>query len=754
MFHQASYQPQVLAALTQVSSLLNSARQGSTAVVYPKHGRTSRVSVKPRHKTPVRTQRKKSQKEQREELELSIAKLSSNVNTAELCPILGLSRHEDRLGPSWRISYVSANTFFENKTGFPELALSFDGPAVRSLYGSSEFQKLLTRCIKQHSTVCAQRRHFKSMRARGSVPGMGLRQQDIDHQNAAHMDGLSASSQQKRDQTWLGKHSETAKQEIVAFAEGYSRKGDYEGKEKKTSRDIWTKAVSWYLRIFGYILLVVIVYTLLTRTGGSAGIGSILQPQNYEALAEEVHVNFNDVKGVDEAKAELQDIVEYLKDPEKFRSMGAKLPKGVLLVGSPGIGKTLLARAVAGEAGVHFFHASGSEFDDLFVGSGSRKVRQLFAAAKLKAPAVVFLDEIDSVGAKRTSSQIHPYANQTINQLLSEMDGFTANEGVIVLGATNRKDNLDSALTRPGRFDVEVNVLPPDFKGRKEIFDLYLNKVKTSKDIDLEKLAHGSRGMTGADIENIVNQAALKAAKDGQEFVGMEQLDFARDKVLMGPARKNKIDDLETNWCTAYHEAGHTLVAYFTKDARPLHKVTILPRGQSLGHTAMMDEKEMHNQTKSHLLAMMDVGMGGRAAEELIYGPDRVTTGASSDFRMATNLATAMVKQLGMSEKVGCRVYGSSDLDSGLQIVRMEEISPVQQEMIDDEISRLLKESYERAKNLLKKHEVEHKRLAKALMEYETLSKEEITDVIKNKPINSKPVNSKKVKTNGKVVIS
>lgn len=755
MFHQASYQPQVVAALTQFSSLLNTARQGSAVAAYPKHTRTTTTVGSKSNKKQATGKRKKEKsfKQQQEELESSIANLAKSINASELPPTLRLSAPEDSKSQDWRTSYVSANSFFENKTGFPESLLSVTGPSIRGLYGSREFQELLTRCVQHSLPDYEQRRHFKSLQTHEShgigeirpkrVPfgiGSDFRKNDefdeIDRQigeNKAKADGKLFKGQKYN---WLHKQEPNLQHQILAFAEGYTGK-----KAQDTQKKFYTK-------YYPYIALAILTYVIWRNSrvpgqpGSRAGIGSLFQNLNFEVHPEEIMVTFNDVKGVDEAKQELQEIVEFLKDPEKFRSLGAKLPKGVLLVGSPGIGKTLLARAVAGEAGVPFFHASGSEFDELFVGSGSRKVRQLFAAAKQRAPSVVFLDEIDSVGAKRTSSQIHPYANQTINQLLSEMDGFAENEGVIVLGATNRKDNLDSALTRPGRFDLEVNVLPPDVKGRKEIFELYLNKVKTSPNIDYDKLAQGSRGMTGADIENIVNQAALKAARDRLEYVTMEALDFARDKVLMGPARKNKIDDEETNWCTAYHEAGHTLVAYFTKDSKPLHKVTILPRGQTLGHTSMMDEKEMYNQTKSNILAMMDVAMGGRAAEEVIYGMDKVTTGASSDFQGATRMATAMVKQLGMSDKIGCRFFGSQDVDAGFSIIKQEEISPQQQEVIDSEISRLLKESYERAKALIKKHEVEHKRLSKALMMYETLSKEEIANVINNKPIkrNGKPV--------------
>lgn len=378
-----------------------------------------------------------------------------------------------------------------------------------------------------------------------------------------------------------------------------------------------------------------------------------------EVLQEEIDVTFDNVKGVDEAKQELQEIVEFLKNPEKFSALGGKLPKGVLLVGPPGTGKTLLARAVAGEAGVPFFHAAGPEFDEILVGQGARRVRDLFATAKQKAPCVIFIDEIDSVGAKRTNSVLHPYANQTINQLLTEMDGFRQNEGVIVLGATNRRDDLDKALIRPGRFDVEIQVPLPDFAGRKEIIKLYIDKIKYSNDVDLDVLARGTTGFTGADLENMINQAALRAAIDGLTSVSMLYIENSRDKVLMGPEKKNRIPDEEANRITAYHEAGHALVAHYTKDSHPLHKVTIIPRGPSLGHTAYIPEKEAYHITKAQMLATMDTLMGGRAAEELIFGQDKVTTGASSDLKKATRMAMNMVKDWGMSDKVStsCFLY-------------------------------------------------------------------------------------------------
>ncbi|XP_052258703.1 ATP-dependent zinc metalloprotease YME1L-like, partial [Dreissena polymorpha] len=371
-----------------------------------------------------------------------------------------------------------------------------------------------------------------------------------------------------------------------------------------------------------------IIYKVLLQGSVGRNAGDMLYgAKNYEINPEVVSVTFNDVKGCDEAKEELEDIVDFLKNGERFLKMGAKLPKGLLLVGSPGTGKTLLAKAIAGEAGVPFFHASGSEFDEVFVGQGSKRVRNLFENAKKRAPCIIFIDEIDSVGGKRTSTGITPYANQTVNQLLSEMDGFDSQESIIVIGATNKKGNLDSALLRPGRFDMEVHVRPPDNDGRKELFRLYLSKCKHDGKINIDSLAKQTIGMTGADIANLVNQAAIIATLKGGSHVTMDDLAEARDKVTMGPAWKNKKIDEEELWRTAYHEAGHTIVAYFTDHALPLHKVTIEPRGEALGVTMSVPDKEPYGMTRAQCLARMDVGMGGRAGEELKYGVEFVGNG-------------------------------------------------------------------------------------------------------------------------------
>ena len=415
-------------------------------------------------------------------------------------------------------------------------------------------------------------------------------------------------------------------------------------------------------------------------------------------------VTFEDVKGCDEAKQELQEVVEFLMNPDKFSALGGKLPKGCLLVGPPGTGKTLLARAVAGQAGVPFFHASGSEFDEVLVGQGARRVRDLFKAAKERAPCVIFIDEIDSVGSKRTSSVLHPYANQTINQLLSEMDGFISNEGVIVLGATNRADDLDKALLRPGRFDTQVNVENPDVKGRTQILELYLSKIKHDDSVNLESLAKRTIGFSGADLQNLVNTAAIRAAVDGKEWVSMAEFELAYDKHTMGTEWKSRIRNKEDLTITAYHEAGHVLAAYFTTGAPPLHKVTIVAKGQSGGHTAFMPDDQEWHMTKQQYKARMDVAMGGRAAEELVFGKEKITGGASSDLVGATRISEGMVKSLGMSEKFGLRVM-DTDRNAPAQ-------SQGTKELMDSEIKLLLDDSYKRAIDILTIHRKELNLLA------------------------------------------
>uniref|UniRef100_A0A224Z1M8 Metalloprotease m41 ftsh n=1 Tax=Rhipicephalus zambeziensis TaxID=60191 RepID=A0A224Z1M8_9ACAR len=629
--------------------------------------------------------------------------------------------------PSWHVSWSSATTFFENKNGFTKEQLRRS--VLPCLFSGTFSYRFTSPLVTRPLHTAYQIRGFKTRSRQTGHSALVMKAPDLNERFLAlrtrkdkeKQKAHSETEQSERLKTLLSDENLTQEEQQrlrVAFAEGYMA-CDPKG---RTSTKL--RVFNIFRDLLGIILILAILFSFM---GGP--FRRVLIGTTNEVMPEDIDVTFDDVKGVDEAKQELQEIVEFLKNPEKFSSLGGKLPKGVLLVGPPGTGKTLLARAVAGEANVPFFHAAGPEFDEILVGQGARRVRDLFSTAKMRAPCVVFIDEIDSVGAKRTNSVLHPYANQTINQLLTEMDGFRQNEGVIVLGATNRRDDLDKALLRPGRFDVEVQVPVPDLAGRKEILQLYLGKVKVAADVSLDVLARGTTGFTGADLENVVNQAALRAAIDAAPAVSMRYLESARDKVLMGPERKSRIPDEEANLITAYHEGGHALVAHYSKEAHPLHKVTIIPRGPSLGHTAYIPEKEHYHVTKAQMLATMDTLMGGRAAEELVFGSEKITSGASSDLKQATALATNMVKEWGMSEKVGVRTF---DEDHSSLIV-VNELAPNTAEVIDAEIKRLLHESYERAKAILKTHQKEHKLLAEALLKYETLDADDVKQLLSGK---------------------
>ncbi|XP_046570348.1 ATP-dependent zinc metalloprotease YME1L-like isoform X2 [Haliotis rubra] len=736
MLTHSTVQPQVVAALSQLSSLFSGVRTLHTSV-RARHQKKEReissaCAVSPVSKPPAFP----SSEVKGVPSTVDLTDLPRDVDSGVLSPLLAIVKQQDASHSHWQESHVSAQTFFENKTGFPEGHLQSTVPTFLQIMGDKGFQSFLGGAF----TPCVQQtRGFKTKRSQsGSGLGRDKKMSFLDELRHSVQSKLFPDAYKKE----MGKFQNIVKAHEsnpefqdrlkVAFAEGYHANSKQESPDTKNSMLNRTLRFLFYMCMLWLLVQVVQVFTAVGGTG-VRGLG-VLTKDQFEVNPEEVNVTFDDVKGADEAKTELMDVVDYLKDPEKYQSLGAKLPKGVLLVGQPGIGKTLLARAVAGEAGVPFYHASGSEFDEIFVGTGAKRIRQLFSAAKMRAPCVIFLDEIDSVGASRTNSQIHPYANQTINQLLAEMDGFNQNEGVIVLGATNRRNNLDSALLRPGRFDVEVTVYPPSLKGRKEILEYYIGKVKADSKMDFDLLAQKTVGFTGADLQNMVNQAALQAAREGAVAINMDHMDYARDKVVMGPAKKSLVQDDTAKWKTAFHEAGHTLVAHFTKDAPIPNKVTILPRGSSLGHTAMSYEKELFNMSRAQLLARMDVSMGGRAAEEVIYGMDKVETGAKDDFSQATTIASAMVKEYGMSEKVGTRVFKDNNVVTD-GVSKMNNLSPAIQEQIDGEIKRLLQESYDRAKLLLHKHQAEHKALAQALIKLETLDKDQIKAVIEGKQV-------------------
>ncbi|KAL8953906.1 MAG: hypothetical protein Q9222_000280 [Ikaeria aurantiellina] len=481
----------------------------------------------------------------------------------------------------------------------------------------------------------------------------------------------------------------------------------------------WTKFLL-YFGLVGYFTLVVMTIAveasgILKKVGGF---------QSTEAQAQDQTTRFSDVHGCDEAKEELQEVVQFLKDPTKFSSLGGKLPKGVLLVGPPGTGKTLLARAVAGEAGVPFFYMSGSEFDEIYVGVGAKRVRELFNNARAKAPAIIFLDELDAIGAKRNDRD-PAYVKQSLNQLLTEMDGFTQDTGVIVIAATNLPNMLDKALTRPGRFDRNIDVPLPDVRGRMAILKNKMQKVQIGTDVDEETLARGTPGFSGAELENLINQAAVYASRNQQQKVTMLDFEWAKDKIMMGAERRSMVVQEKDKMVTAIHEGGHALVALKTKGATPLYKVTIMPRGPALGVTHFLPEVDKVSMSKAEMLASIDVSMGGRVAEEIIYGADNVTSGASSDIRSATSMAYHMVTQCGMSPDLG-----NVDFYTDYHL-----ISPDTKLKIEAEVRRLVEEGHGRATKILNENKKELDIIAKALIEYEVLSLEEVNKVLKGEKL-------------------
>lgn len=471
-----------------------------------------------------------------------------------------------------------------------------------------------------------------------------------------------------------------------------------------------------------HVLVAFVVVSALTALLDEKGMGRAMgMNSKHVQEAESSEVRFGDVKGVDEAKEELQEIVEYLRNPEKFTRLGGKLPRGLLLTGPPGTGKTLLAKAIAGEAEVPFFFASGSQFEEVYVGLGAKRVRELFEAAKKKAPSIIFIDEIDAVGGTRKLKD-QSALKMTLNELLVQLDGFEENNGIIVIGATNFAEGLDEALLRPGRFDKHVTVPLPDVGGRKEILEMYAKKTKLEQGVDLNVLARGTTGFSGADLYNLMNQAALKASMEGLNAITMAVLEFAKDKILMGAERKTAVITPETAKCTAYHEAGHALVGVLTDGAQPIHKATIMPRGSSLGMVTMLPEGDQTSQSFKQMLAFMDVAYGGRVAEELIFGEENITSGASSDIMNASKTARAMITKYGFSKDVGVVYHGGKTGE--------ESASVETRAKIDAEVKNLTDASYTRAKELLTKYSREHRLLAETLLEYETLTGDEVRTLV------------------------
>ena len=449
-------------------------------------------------------------------------------------------------------------------------------------------------------------------------------------------------------------------------------------------------------------------------------------------------VTFEDVAGVDEAKDDLKEIVDFLRDPQKFQRLGGRIPKGVLLVGPPGTGKTLLARAIAGEANVPFFTISGSDFVEMFVGVGASRVRDMFEQAKKNSPCIVFIDEIDAVGRHRGAGLGggNDEREQTLNQLLVEMDGFEANESVILIAATNRPDVLDPALLRPGRFDRHVVVPNPDLAGREKILRVHLRKVPLAPDVDPRVLARGTPGFSGADLANLVNEGALLAARRGKRVVMMTELEDAKDKVMMGAERRSMAMSDEEKKLTAFHEAGHALVAITVEGSDPIHKATIIPRGRALGMVMRLPERDALSLTRQKMLADLAVAFGGRIAEELVFGHDKVTTGAQSDIEQATRMARAMVTRFGMSDSLGPIAYAENqeEVFLGHSVSRTQNISEATAQKIDSEIHRIIDECYARAKDILTTRQADLNLLARGLLEYETLTGDEILGLLKGIP--------------------
>ena len=499
--------------------------------------------------------------------------------------------------------------------------------------------------------------------------------------------------------------------------------------------------VSLLINSFPVILLIAVwIYFMRQMQGGiGGGSGAMTFGKSRARLLGEnqADVTFADVGGVEEAKEEVFEIVEFLKDPGKYQSLGGKIPKGVLMIGSTGTGKTLLARAIAGEAQVPFFTISGSDFVEMFVGVGASRVRDMFEQAKKRSPCIIFIDEIDAVGRKRGAGLGggHDEREQTLNQLLVEMDGFEDNVGVIVIAATNRPDVLDSALLRPGRFDRQVVVPLPDVRGREQILKIHMRKVPLDKDVKPSIIARGTPGFSGADLANLINEAALIAARANKKYVSMEQLDRAKDKVMMGTERKSMVISEEERKLTAYHEAGHAIVGLSVQDHDPVYKVTIIPRGIALGLTMFLPEQDRYSFSKRRLVSQITSLFGGRAAEELIFGKDSVTTGASNDIEKATEIARKMVTKWGLSDKLGPLTYieDEGEVFLGRSVTQHKQVSDITVKTIDEEVRRIIDQSYHDAANILKTNIKRLHKMAAALIKYETLDENQIGDIMNDK---------------------
>ncbi|WP_405238572.1 ATP-dependent zinc metalloprotease FtsH [Lentisalinibacter orientalis] len=511
---------------------------------------------------------------------------------------------------------------------------------------------------------------------------------------------------------------------------------DFRAKQQE-GQGFWTQL---FINSFPILLLIgVWVYFMRQMQGGGAGRGAMSFGKSKARLLgeDQVSVTFADVAGVEEAKEEVVEVVDFLKDPSKFQRLGGKIPKGVLMVGSPGTGKTLLARAIAGEAKVPFFTISGSDFVEMFVGVGASRVRDMFEQAKKHAPCIIFIDEIDAVGRHRGAGLGggHDEREQTLNQLLVEMDGFEGNEGIIVIAATNRPDVLDPALLRPGRFDRQVVVPLPDVRGREQILKVHMRKVPIGDDVQPNIIARGTPGFSGADLANLVNEAALFAARANRRVVGMEEFEKAKDKIMMGAERRSMVMSEDEKKLTAYHEAGHAIVGLRVPDHDPVYKVTIIPRGRALGVTMFLPEQDRYSFSKQRLQSQISSLFGGRLAEELIFGADKVTTGASNDIERATEIARSMVTKWGLSEKLGPLTYSEDEGEVflGRSVTEHKNVSDQTAHAIDEEIRAIIDANYQRAKQILIDNEKQLHLMAEALIKYETIDEGQIRDIMEGR---------------------
>ncbi len=505
----------------------------------------------------------------------------------------------------------------------------------------------------------------------------------------------------------------------------------FEAKPQEEQSLLLTIFINWFPLL---LLIGVWIFFMRQMQGGAGGRGALsFGKSKARMLTEEQNkTTFDDVAGVEEAKEEVKELVDFLKDPSKFQKLGGRIPRGVMLTGSPGTGKTLLAKAIAGEAKVPFFSISGSDFVEMFVGVGASRVRDMFEQAKKHAPCIIFIDEIDAVGRHRGAGLGggHDEREQTLNQLLVEMDGFEGTEGVIVIAATNRPDVLDPALLRPGRFDRHIYVSLPDIRGREQILKVHMRKVPLADDVDANIIARGTPGFSGADLANLVNEAALFAARANRRAVTMEEFEKAKDKIVMGAERRSIVMPEKERLNTAYHESGHTVVAKSLPNTDPVHKVTIIPRGRALGVTMQLPEEDRYSHDKESLLSRIAVLMGGRIAEEVFM--NQMTTGASNDFERATDLARNMVMRWGMSDALGTRVYGDnqSEVFLGRDVMTHKNMSNAVAEQVDAEIRRIVDEQYSRARTIIEENRDKIERMAKALIEWETLDAEQIDDIM------------------------